>query len=51
MAQSYEPDVSHGNSGALFPNTHSAFLMAVPQRGPRAWMQAEINPQPLASVC
>ena len=51
MVHSYEPDVGCGNSGAPFPNTHSAFLVMVPQRGPGGWMRAEISPQPLASVC
>lgn len=50
MVRSYEPDVGHGNSGVLFPNTRSAYLMAAPQRGPGDWMQAGNNPQPLASV-
>lgn len=51
MVQNCEPDVDPGDSGMPFPHTHSAFLAASPQRGPWGWMQAEINPQPVASVC
>lgn len=34
MAWSSKPDAGHGSSGVLFPNTHSAFLVAVPLREP-----------------
>lgn len=49
--QSYEPDVGVGSSGASFPNTRLSFLVVVPQRGAGGWTEAEINPQPAASVC